>query len=92
LCLDDRHGRDRQMIVSRIGSFKGDDDVTRALITLLRDPDVALHAMSALRTQIGAEAARPHIAALLEHDSEQVRDQARRELRKIDKRLAKSSA
>jgi HEAT repeat protein len=91
LSLDPSHGSDRQEIVYRIGYFKKDDEVTTALLRLLADEDVAFHAMTGLRRQIGAAAVRPYIAPLVDHDSERIRQQAIRELRTIDKRLARPS-
>jgi hypothetical protein len=85
---DEGHGLGRQMIVLRLGYFRDDEGVTKVLLSLLDDPEVALHAMSALRTQIGPEEARGHIAALVEAESPQVSQAATRELRKIDKQLA----
>ncbi len=82
------HGRARQMIVLRLGYFREDPGVTELLLSLLDDPEVALHAMSALRTQIGAEEARRHIAPLVEAESPQIAQAATRELRKIDRQLA----
>jgi hypothetical protein len=88
LAQDSRYGQSRQMIVLALYRFKT-DDTTAALIRLIRDPEVALHAMSALRRVIGPEQSRPLIQAVaLEYAGLPIADTANRELKKIDKRLA----
>jgi hypothetical protein len=88
---DQQHGSGRQMIVLRLGRAPKRPEIAETLVDLLEDEDVALHAMSALRQQLGPKAARPHIARLQSHPSDRIRAQAGRELKKIDGALAKKS-
>jgi hypothetical protein len=88
LALDRRNGRGRQMIVSRLGNFKANEAVTSALITLLDDENVALHAMSALRQQVGPKDAGPYIEAQTNACSEAIRRTAAKQLKSIDRKLA----
>jgi hypothetical protein len=91
LAREQQHGSGRQMIVRRLGRAPKQPEIVETLAGLLEDEDVALHAMSALRQQLGPAAARPHIARLQDHSSELIRTQARRELKKLDRVLAKKS-
>lgn len=86
-----QHGGARQMIVARLGRAPKRSEVVETLVGLLEDEDVALHAMSAVRQQLGPEAARPYIARLGEHPSELIRTQAAGELKKVDLAIAKKS-
>lgn len=92
LARDQRHGVGRQMIVARLGRASKRPEIVETLVELLDDEDVALHAMSALRQQLGSEAARSYIARLGNHPSELIRTQAGRELKKVDRALARKSA
>ena len=86
LAADPAYGPARQMIVHSLWRFRKDERVVEALPTLARDPDVSLHAMSALRRAMGNEAARPLLRELAESGPDQrVREQAARELRKAER-------
>lgn len=89
---DARYGMCRQMIVYALPRFKASRDVEPALVALLDDPDVALHAMSALRRSIGAEAALPHLRQIeAAHSGDSLGDTARREIRKAVKSLERAT-
>lgn len=78
----------RQMVVHSLGRFKKALDVPETLVDLIEDPDVALHAMQALRRVIGAQQALPHLERVeREHRGTQVGDQAAREAKKARKSL-----
>lgn len=55
------YGTARQMVVHCLWRFNASSEVETTLVSLISDPDVALHAMFALRRAIGAEAALPHL-------------------------------
>lgn len=61
LISDARYGTGRQMIVASLWRFRKSPLVEPALVALITDPAVALHAMSALRRSIGAGAALPYL-------------------------------
>lgn len=88
LAQDRSHGAARQMIVLRLGKAPKRPEIAEALVSLLEDEDVSLHAMSAVRQQLGPEEARAHIGRLEHHPSEKIRGHARRETKKIDRILA----
>lgn len=87
LAGDTANGRGRQMIVTRLGRSAKSEVVVGLLIELLDDPDVTLHAMGALRQQLGARQARPFIEQRTHSDSPHVRAAASRQLRRIDRSL-----
>ncbi len=58
---DSDYGAARQMVVQALGRFKKAPGVAEALLVLIDDPDVALHAMGALRRVVGAREALPHL-------------------------------
>lgn len=83
---DETYGSARQMIVHSLWRFGSDPRVPSALIRLSADPDVSLHAMSALRRSLGNKVALPHLRELAQnHPDSRVRDQARRELEKAER-------
>lgn len=89
LAENEAYGSARQMIVLSLGRFGSDPSVPSALIRLSADPDVSLHAMSALRRSLGNEDALPHLRSLEQsHPSERVRQQARREIKKAEKAMS----
>jgi hypothetical protein len=51
------YGTARQMVVYALWRFKADPRVAPALRVLVNDPDVSLHAMSALRPTVGNQVA-----------------------------------
>ena len=61
LAQDRRNGQSRQMVVQSLGRFKKSPEVAKALLGLIDDPDVALHAMGALRRVLGPAQALPHL-------------------------------
>jgi hypothetical protein len=86
---DRRYGQARQMVVHALGRFKKAPEVGPALLGLIEDPDVALHAMQALRRVLGAEEALPHLERVeREHEGTNVGDQAAREAKKARKSLS----
>jgi hypothetical protein len=91
LAQDPSHGPARQMIVLRLGRAPKRPEIAEALIRLVEDEDVALHAMSALRQQLGPAGARPYLERLKDHPSERIRGHAAKELKKVDRVLAKKS-
>jgi hypothetical protein len=56
------------MIVTTIAHFRADAGGTTALVGPLGGEDGSLRGMGALRTRVGAKAARPHIVPHLDHD------------------------
>jgi hypothetical protein len=90
LAADRTAGTGRQMLVDALWRVKS-DRARQLMVKLSEDPDVCLHAMSALRRAFGNEKARPLIAPLVEHEDERVRDFAAHTLKKIDKALARPS-
>lgn len=85
LAVDPRYGLARQMVVLALWRFKADDPGP-ALLGLINDPEVALHAMSALRRLLGNEAALPHLRLVRDtHPDPGVRAQAKRQVAKAEK-------
>ena len=80
---DRKYGQSRQMVVHALGRFKKAPEVEPALFRLIEDPDVALHAMQALRRVLGAEAALPHLERVArDYRGTIMGDQASREAKK----------
>lgn len=80
------YGMGRQMLVDMLWRIK--TDAARAtLVASLDDPDVALHAGSALRRAIGNESALAHIEPLLDHPDERVAGAARTNAKRARKAL-----
>jgi hypothetical protein len=93
LTYDQSYGKARQMIVYSLWRYRKDPRVEMALSELAGDPDVCLHAMSALRRTVGNDAAMPILQELSDsspHDS--VRVQARTALSKAAAAHRRSSA
>jgi hypothetical protein len=83
-----RYGTARQMVVHSLGRFKKARGVPEELVVLIEDPDVALHAMQALRRVLGAQQALPHLERVeQEHRGTRVGEQASREAKKARKSL-----
>jgi hypothetical protein len=61
LVSDVQYGSARQMIVDALWRFRKSSQVLPTLASLITDPAVALHAMSALRRSIGPAAALPYL-------------------------------
>jgi hypothetical protein len=88
LAEDQRYGMSRQMLIDnlwRVKSARAEQVLTRALT----DPDVALHAGSALRRLTGNDEAAMRLAALVDHDDERVGRAARENLKRAEKALAR---
>ena len=86
---DRKYGQSRQMVVHALGRFKKVPEVEPTLLGLIEDPDVALHAMQALRRVLGAEAALPHLERVeRDHRGTNVGDQASREAKKARKAMS----
>ncbi|HEY6278561.1 MAG TPA: HEAT repeat domain-containing protein [Streptosporangiaceae bacterium] len=88
LAVDARFGAARQMIVYSLWRFRRQPGICAALPSLCHDPDVALHAMSALRRAVGNEQALPtllHIAG--SHADPRVRKHAAQAARRAQKAL-----
>jgi HEAT repeat protein len=83
LAADRSYGGDRQMLVHALGKMKAPSAVG-ILVSLLDDDTVVAHAISALG-KLKSIAARPAIAALLNHERALVRREAKAALVKIDK-------
>lgn len=89
LCADTRYGSARQMPVAALSRFKRSPLVAPLLLQLIRDPDVALHAMTALRRVLGSADALPHIEAVeREQSGTTLGEQATRPAKKIRRLLA----
>jgi hypothetical protein len=85
---DTRYGTARQMVVHALGRFKNAPAVPQALADLIEDPDVALHAMQALRRVLGPEEALPHLECVeREQRGTTVGEHAAREAKKTRKSL-----
>lgn len=90
LCLDPAYGRARQMVVYSIWRYKSDDRVRLALERLVNDPDVSLQATSALRRAVGNAAALLVLSNVRDNNpDENVRKQAEKSVRKIERALSK---
>jgi hypothetical protein len=74
------------MIVYALWRFRKEPRVADALGELVEDPDVSLHAMSALRRTVGNDAALPVLKRLSQTSPDRrVREQAAKEFRKADR-------
>ena len=83
-----QYGAARQMVVFSLGRFKKAPGVPDTLIVLIEEPEVALHAMQALRRVLGAQQALPHLERVEhEYSGTQVGEQASREAKKARKSL-----
>ncbi len=85
LALDRRYGRARKMVVEALGRT-GSPKALEALVSLLDDDQVAGHATAGLR-RLGMVETRPHLERMLGHPQDWVRNEAKRGLRKLDKRF-----
>lgn len=86
VCNNEAFGIARQMPVAALGRFKKAPGVLAALLELIHDDDVGLHAMSALRRVLGSTDALPYIEEIEQsHQGTQLGAQATREIRKIRK-------
>ena len=77
LAVDPRFGAARQMIVYALWRFRRQPGLCAALPSLCHDPDVALHAMSALRRAVGSVVALPILLQIADsHADRRVRKNA----------------
>jgi hypothetical protein len=86
LARDKTHGKAREMVVLALANMKNPSAVD-VLIELLGDDVVAGHALSALR-KLAPVRARPFIEPFVTHPRTWWRNEAKRALAKIDKKLA----
>lgn len=87
LALDKKHGAARQMIVLGLGKIKdpvNKEKVTDVLISLLKDDDVAGHAIEALG-KLEAKRARPYVEIFLTHKKVWWRNAAKSAIKKFTK-------
>jgi hypothetical protein len=83
---DNRYGNARRMVIDALWRFRKDARVGPALNSLVEDPVVSLHAMSALRRTVGNQAALPRLRQVRdEHPHALVREQAARAVRRAEK-------
>jgi hypothetical protein len=87
LVRDKRHGRAREMLPLALVKTK-DPRVVPILIELLNDEEIAGHAVSALR-RLAPPEARTAIEPFISHPKTWIRNEAKRTLAKIDKKLAR---
>jgi hypothetical protein len=91
LVRDARYGSARQMIVHALWRFRKSPLVEPALVPLLADPAVALHAMSALRRSIGPAAALPYLRQVAaDHPGDQLGKTAASQIRRAETSLPPS--
>jgi len=83
VATNEAYGKARQMIVQSLWRYRKDERVAAVLGDLAEQPDVCLHAMSALRRAIGNDAAIPLLLRLSGSSPEEtVRQQAASQLKK----------
>jgi hypothetical protein len=87
LVRDKRHGKAREMLPLALVKTK-DPRVVSILIELLDDEEIAGHAVSALR-RLAPPEARTAIEPFISHPKTWIRNEAKRALAKIDKKLAR---
>ena len=88
LASDPSYGTARAFIDDALWRFKSVADVEPLLHGLIRDPDVSAHAMSALQRTIGPERMATALRDLLnETVDDRVADQARRQLKRVERKL-----
>lgn len=86
LVTDRAYGTARQMIVYALWRFRKDPRVADVLGELAEDPDVSLHAMSALRRTVGNDAALPLLHRLSQTSPDRLeREQAAMELKRAER-------
>jgi len=89
LVRDRRHGPAREMLAVALGNMK-DPRAVEVLIELLDDEEVAGHVLMALRKLAPVEA-RGAIEQFVDHHKTWVRNEARRAMAKIDKKVAREA-
>ncbi len=82
----------RQMIVDALWRFRAAPEVASTLVSLIDDPDVALHAMSALRRTVGARDALPYLIRVRdEHAGNPLGATATKQVRKAETALLRQT-
>lgn len=90
LACDASYGTARQMIVDSLWRFRKSPLVVPGLLELITDPDVALHAMSALRRSTGPAAALPHLRQVAaDHRGNRLGQTASRQIRRAEAAIAR---
>jgi hypothetical protein len=91
LAANKAYGASRGCIVEALWRFKSQADVESLLRQLVREPDVALMAMTALQRTIGAQAMVPILEDLLASGTDtRVRKGAERQLRRVTRKVTQS--
>jgi hypothetical protein len=90
LVSDTRYGTARQMIVDSLWRFRKSSLVEPALVSLITDPAVALHAMSALRRSIGPASALPYLRQVADdHPGDRLGKVAASQIRRVEASLSR---
>jgi len=90
ICAEKRFGTARQMIVYSLRRYKKAPGVAGLLGELVDDPDVGLHAMSALRSVVGNLEAVPVLERVsAQHAGTSLGQAAKRQLREVRRALAR---
>lgn len=87
LCRQRQYGTARQMLVESLWRHRKDPTFAPLLTELLDDPDVALHAMSALRRAVGNESALPHLRQAAQSADPKIRRAATQAVKRAEKAL-----
>jgi hypothetical protein len=86
LADDQVFGMARQMIVYALWRFRRDHRVSELLTKLANDPEVYLHAMTALRRAVGSQATLPILRELSQSSPDpSIRKQAAKEMRRAER-------
>lgn len=90
LVSDVQYGEARQMIVDALWRFRKSPPVVPTLASLITDPTVALHAMSALRRSIGPVAALPYLRQVeASHRADRLGKTAASQIRRAEASLSR---
>lgn len=80
------------MIVYALWRFRAAPEVASTLLSLIDDPDVALHAMSALQRTVGARDALPYLIRVRdEHAGNPLGATATKQIRKAEAALPRQA-
>lgn len=90
LVMDVRYGAARQMVVDALWRFRKSPLVMPTLVSLISDPAVAMHAMSALRRSIGPAAALPYLRQVeASHRADRLGKTATSQIRRAEASLSR---
>lgn len=90
LVSDVRYGAARQRVVDALWRFRKSPPVVPTLVSLITDPAVALHAMSALRRSIGPAAALPYLRQVeASHRADRLGKTATSQIRRAEASLSR---